>query len=74
MRKKPKFSYLLGAHLIGSQKMAVLILWSACLSGYAQDTNQAQVVSGPGFQIVAQTVEKTSTLNGRPLYTLSYRF
>jgi len=40
----------------------------------AQETNQAQVVTGPDYKIVSQLVEKSATLNGQPLYTLSYHF
>jgi hypothetical protein len=74
MSQKPKFNYLLGTSSAGVQKMILLILWSMCICVQAQDTNQAQVVSGLDFQIVIQSVERQGTFEGRPLYKLSYRF
>jgi hypothetical protein len=40
----------------------------------AQEANEVQVVAGPDYKIVTQSVEKSGTLDGQPLYTLSYRF
>jgi hypothetical protein len=54
--------------------MAVLFLWSICICVRAQEASKTQVVSGPDYKIVSQSVEKSGSLNGQPLYTLSYRF
>jgi hypothetical protein len=72
--REPKFNSLFHAHPVGMEKIAALILWSLCICVRAEDTGQAQVVSGPDFKIVSKSVEKSGTLDGRPLYTLSYRF
>jgi len=46
-----------------------------CVVGiHAQEAKQPQVVTGPGYKIVARSIEKSAILNGKPLYTLSYHF
>jgi hypothetical protein len=72
--QRAKSTYLLGTYLCGVLIMAVVILRSACISVHSQETDHAQVVSGPDYKIVSQSVEKSGTLDGRPLYTLSYRY
>jgi hypothetical protein len=74
MNQNRKFAYLLGSYRLGVQIIFVFILWGVCIGVHAQGASAAQVVAGPDYKIVAQTVEKSGTLNGRTLYTLSYRY
>jgi hypothetical protein len=74
MNQNRKFTYLLGTHSFGVEIIIVFILWGVCIGVRAQEANEAQVVAGPDYKIVTQSVEKSGTLDGQPLYTLSYRF
>jgi hypothetical protein len=74
MSQKPKFNYLVRIHLVGVQEITLLLLWSVYICVHAQGTNLAKVISGPGFQIVTESVEQQGTFDGQPLYRLSYHF
>jgi hypothetical protein len=74
MRQKIAFDYLVGTLLRGVLIATMITLLCLSVPMHAEEANQAQVVSGPDFKIVIQSVEKSGTLNGQPLYTLSFRF
>ncbi len=74
MSQKTAFDYLIATHLRGVPVAAMVFLFGVCMRMQAQELNQARAVSGPDFEIETQLVEKAGNLDGRPLYTLSYRF
>jgi hypothetical protein len=71
---KPKLNCLVGSHPFSAHTVAMLVLCNVCISVHGQDAAQPQVVSGPDFEIVNLSAEKSAAFNEQPLYTLSFRF